>query len=110
MRYVFVEIFRFFWLTLKTPEWPKKDPKNSKNCKIFQFYAIFVKLSMKLLALNVENNPERKNCYPRGFFKEIQFFNEKMPQIWTEIDKILENSDFWNIYAIFVHFSKDLVA
>ena len=34
-----------------------------------------------------------KNCYPRGFFKEINaFLNEKMPQIPTQIDKILENS------------------
>ena len=28
MRYVFVEIFGLFWLTPKTLEWPKNDPKN----------------------------------------------------------------------------------
>ena len=37
MRYVFVEIFEFFWLTQKTPEWPKNDPKNSKYFKVFRF-------------------------------------------------------------------------
>ena len=43
MRYVFVEIFGLFWLTPKTPEWPKNHPKINKKCKIFQFYATFVK-------------------------------------------------------------------
>ena len=37
---------------------------------------------------------EQINCHG-GFFEEIKaIFVEKMHQIWTEIDKILENSDF----------------
>ena len=50
--------------------WPQNDPKNCKNCKIFQFYAIFVKLSMNFLALNVENNPKRKNVIQEDFSKK----------------------------------------
>ena len=40
MRYEFVEIGGRFWLTPKTPERPKNDPKNNGDCKIFQIYAI----------------------------------------------------------------------
>ena len=70
MQYVFVEIFGLFWLTPNTPEWPKNDPKSSKNCKIFQVYVIFVKLSVNFLALNVENNPKRKNVIQEAFSKK----------------------------------------
>ena len=71
MRYVFVEIFGLFWLTPKTPEWPKNDPKIVKIAKfsnIYRFYAIFVKILIDFVALNVEREKFR---YPRGFFKEI---------------------------------------
>ena len=57
MRYVFVEVFGLFWLTPKTPEWPKNDPKIVKTTKFsdfYRFYAIFVKLSIDFVALNVE--------------------------------------------------------
>ena len=55
-------------------------------------------------------NKEKNRC-PRSFLEKIKAICvEKMHQIWTEIDKILENSDFWNFYGIFVYFSKDLVA
>ena len=146
---------------------PKMTPKIVKT-ENFQFCAIFVKLSINFLALNVENNPKRKKLLSKRLFQKnkcnasnsdpnwqkyskiqnfenfMQFLStsrktwwlrmsktlnkgkircpgdfleeikaicvEKMHQIWTEIDKILENSDFWNFYAIFVYFSKDLVA
>ena len=98
MRYIFVEIFGLFWLTPKTPEWPKNDPKNSKNCKIFQFYAIFVKLSINFLALKVENNTKRKKLWSKRLFqrKKCNFLMKKKPQIETQNDKKLKNSELLN--------------
>ena len=93
-------------------DWPQNDPKNSENCKIFQFYAIFVKLSINFPALNVENIPNRKNCYPRRFFKEkkCNFLMKKCLKFRPKLTKILENSEFWKFYAVFVYFSKNMVA
>ena len=55
-------------------------------------------------------NKEKNRC-PGGFLEEIKAICvEKMHQIWIEIDKRLENSDFWKFYAIFVYFSTNLVA
>ena len=43
-----------------------------------------------------------------GFVKQIKAICvEKNASNLTETDKILENSDFWNFYAIFVYFSKN---
>ena len=48
---------------------------------------------------------------PGDFLDEMKAICvEKMHQIWTVIDKLLENSDFRKFYPIFVYFSKDLVA
>ena len=92
MRYVFVEIFELFWLTPKTPERPKNDPKIVKTAifsDFYRFYAIFVKFSIDFVALYVE----REKCpYPRGIFKEINAtFQRKMPQIAIEIEKTSKN-------------------
>ena len=92
MRYVFVEIFRLFWLTPKTPERPKNDLKNSKNCKIFQFCAIFVKLSINFLALNVENNPKRKKLLTKRLFqrKKCNFLMKKCIKFGPKLTKYLK--------------------
>ena len=71
MRYVFVEIFGLFWLTSKTPEWPKNDPKIVKTAKFsnfYRFYAIFVEFLIDFVALNDERENFR---YPRGYFREM---------------------------------------
>ena len=73
-----------------------------------QFLAIFRKTWW--LRMSKTLNKEKIRC-PGGFLEEIKAICvEKMHQIWTEIDKILENSDFLHFYAIFMFFSKDLVA
>ena len=46
-----------------------------------------------------------------GVFEEIKAIGvEKMQQIQTEIDKNTKKNQFWNIYAVFVYFSRNLVA
>ena len=73
-----------------------------------QFLSIFRKTWW--LRMSKTLNKEKIRC-PRGFLEEIKAICvEKMHQFWTETDKILENSDFRNFYAILVYFSKDLVA
>ena len=96
MRYVFVEIFGLFWLTPKTPDRPKNDPKNKKTSEIFKFYAIFVKLLSNFLALNVENNPKRKKWLSKRLFQrnKCNFLMEKCLEFKSKITKILENSEF----------------
>ena len=50
MRHVFVEIFGLFWLTPKTPEWPKNDTKKSKNfpilCNVDKFPGFINKMAV----------------------------------------------------------------
>ena len=73
-----------------------------------QFLSIFRKTWW--LRMSKTLNKEEIRC-PRGFLEEIKAICvEKMHQIWTEIDKKLEISDFLNFYVIFMYFSKDLVA
>ena len=46
-----------------------------------------------------------------GFFEEIKAIGvEKMHQIQTEINKNTKKNEFWKFYAVFVYFSKNLVA
>ena len=42
VRFVFVEISGFFELAPRTTGSPEKDPKNSKNCKFFQFFYLLL--------------------------------------------------------------------
>ena len=88
MRYVFVEIFGLFWLTTKTPEWPKKDPRILKTAKFsdfYRFYEIFVKFSIDFVALNVERE---KNALSKMLFRRNKCnFIKKVPQIAMEIEK-----------------------
>ena len=57
-----------------------------------QFLSIFRKTWW--LRMSKTLNKEKNRC-PRSFLEKIKAICvEKMHQIWTEIDKILENSDF----------------
>ena len=50
-----------------------------------------------------------KHCYPRGFFKEINgIFNEKMPQIQTQIDKNTRKYGILKILSNFCLFFEKL--
>ena len=57
-----------------------------------QFLSIF--RNTLWLRMSKTLNKEKIRC-AGGFFEEIkEICVEKMHQIWTEIDKLLENSDF----------------
>ena len=57
-----------------------------------QFLSIFRKTWW--LRMSKTKNKEKIGC-PGGFLEEMKTICvEKMHQSWTEIDKILENSDF----------------
>ena len=60
MLYVFVEIFRLFWLTQKTPEWPKKG-KNIKNFRILKFSCKFCQIFGKFRGLDCKKRAEGGN-------------------------------------------------
>ena len=88
------------------PQRPQNDPKNSKNCKIFQFYAIFVKLSIKFLALNIENNPKRKQLLSKKLFQRNKCsFSMKnasnLDSNWQKYSKIQNFEIFMQFLSIF---------
>ena len=75
MRYVLVEIFGLFWLTPKTPECPKIDPKNDpkhdKNGKYFlflTFLCIFFQTFRRFGSLEYRNLQQRKNAMSKTLF------------------------------------------
>ena len=74
------------------------DPKRQKLSEIhnfenfMQFLSIFRKPWWPRMSKTI--NKEKIRC-PGGFLEEIKAICvKKMHQIWTEIDKVLENLDF----------------
>ena len=112
MRYVFVDIFGFFWLTPKAPEWPKNDLKNSKNCRIFLFYAIFCQIIDKFPGFECWKQSKEKIIVIQEVFQrnKCTFLMKKLLKLRPKLTKILENSELWKFYAIFVFFFENLVA
>ena len=86
--------------------------KNTKKNQIFENFMQFLRFFRKTWWLRMLKTFSMERILCRGcFFEEIKAIGvEKMHQIRTEIDEIHENSDFWNFYAIFMYFSKNLVA
>ena len=70
-----------------------KNTRKFRNLKILCNFCLFFE---KLGGLECQRRSTRKIFVAReGFIEEIEAICvEKMHQIWTEIDKILENSDF----------------
>ena len=77
----------FFWKE-KDPKWPQES-QNVQNFLTLRFYAIFVKVSIDIEALNVEYVQNRQDLFPKKLFQRniSSFSNEKVPQAEIEIER-----------------------
>ena len=98
VRYVFVEIIGLFLGTTgMTPEWPKLTQKMTKipNFADFKrFHAMLVKISIKIVDLNLQNDQQGKNSLPRSLLwrNKCSFSKEK-----TQNDKKSKNVTTFNV-------------
>ena len=103
--YVFVEIFRLFWLTPRTPQW-RKNEKICKKSIFLRFKEVFVNFSIYIVDWNVKKGQQGKSLLPSSLFRKVycSFLNENGLKLVPKMTELPKFSYFQSFYAFFPKF------